>query len=232
MKKNIKLTNDDITCLNKFIYENRVRQGISKEEKERVFNVWFKECLRDKMRMIKSFKQMIYTGSETWIEQSRTTNKLEFYEKQYLSFSHIEKIFKKLKLIENNKLNIKKTFTTLDFKDLVEEYKDISGKAINDLFIGSYYDNKSKKGGNKEVTSRTIHTYLNKMIKDYFNYEIVTNKRIQRKIKGKRLIIQEYKIEPRNLKSDDGEEVNIKNECLFSVFDDKWGELGVEYDLE
>lgn len=232
LKKNIKLTHNDITCLHKFIYENRLKQGVSKEEKERVFNVWYKECLRDNMKKIKLFKQMIYTGRQTWIEQSRTTNKLEFYEKLYLSFSHIEKIFKKLKLIENNKLNIKKTFTTLDFKDLVEEYKEISGKAINDLFIGSYYDNKSKKGGNKEVTSRTIHTYLNKMVKDYFNYEIVGVKKMRRRINGKIQEIQEYKIEPANLKSKDGEEVNIKNECLFGVLDDKWGELGMEYDLE
>ena len=232
LENNEELGDCDILSFNKFIYDKRLREDISEEQKEEVFNVWYMEELRNKMKKIKLFKQMIYLTSDKWILQNRSTDKIEFYEKMYLSFTHIEKILRKINIIEDKEIKINKTFTTLDFEELVEEYKNISSVAINQLFTDSWYNSKNDKGEKKKITTRTIHTYLNKMLKDYFNYNIVKNKTFKKRINGTCKTITEYCLKPTPYIDITGKKIDISDKCLFSVWSNEWAELRPPYNFE
>ena len=220
------LTDDDRTSHSKFIYEQRLKDDVCETDKEKYFDEWFVEPLRPMFRNIKVLKKMIFMGENKWKETNEQTNILETYDKKLLAYFHIYHILTKLNVIENKKINLDKTFTTLDLKEMVEEYKKPTNVAINQLFTNSYYHDKDKKGKVKEITSRTIHTYLNKLLKDWicYNIEKVSSYKKNIKVEGKDKkvckTITKYKLAPFEYK-DGGNPIQIENN-IFEILNDEW----------
>lgn len=190
--ENNDINNDEIKQYFKFIFNYRTI-GDNKEE---LFNHWCDvDYNRKYYNNIKKFKTMLYQGNEEYIKNNNDVYNLEYFNKSIISFIHIEKILKKLKIIDNNTIDTEKEFNTLDFDELTDEYSKLDKYSINQLFDDKYYRDKNKKGEKIKFTSKTMMSIVNKLLKEYFNYEIKSIGKKYKTINGKKSKLTVYKIQ-------------------------------------
>ena len=209
MDKGVRLDDDEYKSYHKYIFNKRLKNNVS--NKDLLFNEWFSEDFRKYIQNVKDLKRMVYIKFNEYKKQLLETNAnfLEVYNKKLLVIEHLYENLKKVGVLENDKLNLNKTFTTKDFDDLVEKYKDYNTYSFNQLFLEGYYYSKNKKGEIKKKTTRTIKSLLNDNLTSLYQYEIESVGNYKQN--GRR--ITEYKIVP------------INNYDLISNFKDDWKEL-------
>lgn len=210
MLKRQYLNDDEYKSYHKYIFNKRVKNNTI--NKDKIFNDWYSEENRKYIQNIKDLKRMIYIKFDEYKRQMLESNAdyLEVYNKKLLVLEHLIDNLKKIGIIENDKLNLDKSFNTTNLDILLEKYKDYNSYSLNQLYLDGYYNCKNKKGEKKEITTRTITAMLNNILLPLYNYEIKTIRNF--KIKGRR--VREYKICPVN-----------NNSCLITNFKNEWKEL-------
>lgn len=169
-----------------------------------VFNEWFMEDRRKYINNISAFKVALKTNLQEYINKNNPTKYVEYFKQNLLAYQHSIFILDKLGLLTEDKKDVdfKKEFNTLQFEPIIETYKNMDALTINQLFSEEYVVMKNKKGEKKEITTRSIQSILNKLLKEYFNYEIISKGSKQKRINGKKKNITNYKIMP-NQKPDE-----------------------------
>jgi hypothetical protein len=192
--KNNKYDIEDYKKIRKYNFVNKLKSNY-----DIIFDEWFNKDNRPFINNIINFNKMVSIGFENYEKFSKMSDNIEYYNKNLISFFHIKNILEKLNLIEDNKIVLNKQIQSNDFDDIIDEYKNISSYAINQLFINEYLKTKNKKGDKKKVTTKTIHSILNKLLKDFFNYKIESHpKKKEVIINKKRRKITTYTIKPIN----------------------------------
>jgi hypothetical protein len=92
-------------------------------------------------------------------------------------------------------LDLTKEFTTLQFTAVTERLKRLDPRAINLLFQSSYHN--FKNGSSKiDFTTKTATSIFNKLLQDYFNYNIVKVGDKWLSVNGTRQKLSKYVIKP------------------------------------
>lgn len=192
--KNHKYDKEDYKKIKKYNFVSKI-----KTKYDLYFNAWHTEENRKYINNIMNFNKMVSIGFENYEKFAKSSDNIEYYNKNLLSFYHIMNIFKRLNIIdENNNIHTMTQFKSTDFDEIVEEYKTLSPYAINQLFNNEYLKTKDKNGNKKKFTTRTAHSMLNKLLKDFFNYEIFTLKKEKIMVNKKQKKITKYMISPIN----------------------------------
>lgn len=180
---------------------------------DEVFNEWFIEEHRKYISNISGLKVALKQKVQEYINKKNPTKYVEYFKQNLLAFQHCVYMLDKLNLLTENKtdLNFKNEFSTLEFQPLIDTYKNMKSLSINQLFHDEYYDMKTKDRKEKTITTRSIHTILNKILKEYFNYEIESCGKKQKTIDGKRKKITMYKIVPNQEKDENSKLPPIKH---------------------
>jgi len=200
-------------------YEKFDEEQINKFDE--VFNEWFMEDRRKYINNITSFKSALKQEIQKYINKNNPTKYVEYFKQNLIAYQHTSFILDKLNIIKDHDVDFSVHFNTLDFEPLIEHYKDMKSLSINQLFRDEYYNTKNDKGEIKKVTTRTIHSILNKLLKEYFNYEIESCGKKQKTINGKKKKVTIYKIIP-NQEKENNKLPPIKNDIFKYI---KLGEM-------
>ena len=197
---------------------------------DEVFDEWFMEDRRKYINNISAFKRALKDKIQEYINKKNPTKYVEYFKQNLLAFQHCVFMLDKLNLLTENKtdLNFKNEFSTLEFQPLIDTYKNMKSLSINQLFHDEYYDMKTKDRKEKTITTRSIHTILNKILKEYFNYEIESCGKKQKTIDGKRKKITMYKIVPNQEKDENSKLPPIKHNLFEFIKLDQFVNIGME----
>lgn len=198
----------------KYIFDSKT-DYIKKQQKMKndAFNFW---CSDDKQRQymlnIIDFNKFVKLNS-TIQRNENDLEMLEFYNTDKLAYKHLYDILSHLKIIkksadehERHYIDIYARYNTLDLEVLVEKYKQLNSKAINQLFDDHYLNTKS---GTTNFTTKTMTAIINKLLKDKFGfYEMKKVDEYRKSVNGKKRDISEYAFQ-----------VSAENQsCLFDLF--------------
>lgn len=216
LSKGENITLDEIKQINKYIFIQRFNINNNEDKLKESFNEWYNiNNGYEYINNIKTFKKLIHIGIDNFKKISiEKHNQIEFYKMDNLILEHIHKILSKLKIIQNNKIDLNNTFTTLDFDELTNEYKKLNKHSFN-LLLKDRYIKRTNKGKNIDFTNKTMLALINNMLKENFNYEIKSIGTKQKSINGKRKKIQIYKLTTYKDVSND----------LLTLFKDDFNEL-------
>jgi len=225
----------------KYIFKHRTGEKYN----DTLFNDWHEEDRRKYVENIKSFKEMMFKGYETWADLVEPTKLIEFRDIRVRAFKVILDICRDLKIITNtdntyNKMNTNAEFNTADFDVVVERLKKMDNRAINQLFVNYYYDNKDDdRKQKKEFTTKTAQTIFKHLLTDYFGYDIKKSGECIRVINGERRKLTKYVMKPQKIPAviDIATLRVIRPErdtdCVFSALNGEWAKIlrPDEYDL-
>jgi hypothetical protein len=202
------LEDEEMIKFKKYLYNMQIKDFDNKKD---LFKKYFSDDISyKKYKNIKEFNKFINIGEKKYKKIKEKVERIEFYNRDIMKFKHIEKMFKKLNIInDNNQIDINKEFDTLDFDLLVNDYKKFNKLSINQLFDNTYMKDKNEKGEKIEVSTKTIKSILNNLLNENFNMTIKSVKTRQKKIDGKKKKITVYKIV-------DGDIMNYFNNDIYS----------------
>lgn len=188
------LCKDEMIKFRKYLYNIQV---VDFDHKIKYFEHYINDDVNYKQyNNIKDFNKFVNIGETNYKKKYEKVNRIEFYNKKIMRFKHINNILSKLNIIDSdNKININNNFDTLDFEKLVDHYNKLNKLSINQLFDNKYIRDKNKKGENIKFTTRTMMSILNNLLTENFGMKIVTIKKKQKMINGKKKKITVYKIE-------------------------------------
>ena len=223
----IKPTTQEYKQYIKYIFKHRTGDKYT----DTLFNDWHLEDMRKYMENVKCFKDMLYKGYDTWADLMEPTKIIEFADIRVRAFKVIFDICKELKLVTNTdntyyKLDTSVEFNTSHFDNVVEVLKKLDNRALNQLFVNYYYDNKDKNGKQIEFSTKTAMTVFKHLLADYFGYDIKSTGTCIRVINGKSRKLNKYTMKPLPV-----DERNIP--CMFSALNSEWDKIRriEEYDL-
>ena len=218
----------------KYIFKHRTGDNYN----DTLFNDWHEEDRRKYVENIKCFKEMLFKGYDTWVDLVEPTKLIEFRDIRVRAFKVILDICKDLKIITNtdntyNKINTNAEFNTADFDIVVERLKNMDNRAINQLFVKYYYDNKDDDRNKKEFTTKTTLTIFKHLLIDYFGYEVKKSGECIRVINGVRRKLAKYTMKPQKIPAiiDIATLRVIRPErdtdCVFSALNGEWYKIGI-----
>lgn len=203
------IDDEQIKEFNKYNYQNeQIKDEIETKVKREFFNKYYSESLeRKKLRSVRSFKQMLsdikydFEKFNEWrIEKGGGEDAqlpIEMYDLKLKRYEHLINFFNKLGFIENQKINIDKSFYGEDFKKFIDDYKTIDVKALNTMMNEKYIRISKKDETQKELNTKQIKGIFNNLLMDEFGCEISNNGLKYIKINGKtkkltKMIIRNY----------------------------------------
>lgn len=217
IEKKIKLKENTLTELQeyyRYIFDSRTDYFQNKSLKEFLFNCW---CFSDKDRQymlnIIDFNKIVKNNG-TIQRKADDLELLEFYNTKALAYKHLYEILTELKIVKKSSdektrhyVDVYHKFSNLDLEPLVEKYKQLNSKSINQLFENHYLDT---NGGKTKFTTKTMTAIINKLLKDNFGYSIEKVDECRKTINGKKRDVSIYML---SAQTEDKTSI-----CLFDIF--------------